>query len=196
MTFTHDGKLIHSVAFTVLAASAILGWREHKAKLIVLLTFLGVTIEVVQGAQLIGRGPDVFDWVLAWHAGSQRKLDKVALDDKPAESTRRIPRSRDRLSGGDGTRFSGNRRLHAGGRLDAGEIMRSLRRLVAADNMTQKENAKVEAKLAIAPCHGPSRRPFPRANLNEWLPQLPRTAASLSLRPNVGRKSCGEVFQE
>ncbi|WP_287053956.1 hypothetical protein [Mesorhizobium sp.] len=27
--------------------------------------------------------------------------------------------------------------------------MRSLRRLVAADNMTQKENAKVEAKLAI-----------------------------------------------
>jgi hypothetical protein len=31
-----------------------------------------------------------------------------------------------------------------------GEIMRSLRRLVAADNMTQKENAKVEAQLAIA----------------------------------------------
>jgi hypothetical protein len=30
-----------------------------------------------------------------------------------------------------------------------GEIMRSLRRLVAADNMTQKENAKVEAQLAI-----------------------------------------------
>lgn len=74
--------------------------------------------------------------------------------------------------------------------------MRSLRRLVAADNMTQKENAKVEAKLAIRPCHGPSRRPFPRANLNEWLPQLPSWAACLSLRPNVGRKSCGEVFQE
>ncbi|TIP70597.1 MAG: hypothetical protein E5X53_26425 [Mesorhizobium sp.] len=31
-----------------------------------------------------------------------------------------------------------------------GEIMRSLRRLVAADNMTQKENAKVEAQIAIA----------------------------------------------
>ncbi|TIX46551.1 MAG: hypothetical protein E5V36_00825 [Mesorhizobium sp.] len=31
-----------------------------------------------------------------------------------------------------------------------GEIMRSLKRLIAADNMTQKENAKVEAQLAIA----------------------------------------------
>ncbi|RWD50912.1 MAG: hypothetical protein EOS25_20905 [Mesorhizobium sp.] len=31
-----------------------------------------------------------------------------------------------------------------------GEIMRSLRRLIAADNMTQKENAKVEAQLAVA----------------------------------------------
>ncbi|ESX64167.1 MULTISPECIES: hypothetical protein [unclassified Mesorhizobium] len=31
-----------------------------------------------------------------------------------------------------------------------GEIMRSLRRLIAADNMTQKENAKVEAQIAIA----------------------------------------------
>lgn len=31
-----------------------------------------------------------------------------------------------------------------------GEVMRSLRRLVAADNMTQKENARVEADLAIA----------------------------------------------
>ncbi|TIP22654.1 MAG: hypothetical protein E5X67_36355 [Mesorhizobium sp.] len=30
------------------------------------------------------------------------------------------------------------------------EIMRSLRLLIAADNMTQKENAKVEAQLAIA----------------------------------------------
>jgi len=30
------------------------------------------------------------------------------------------------------------------------EIMRSLRRLIAADNMAQKENAKVEAELAIA----------------------------------------------
>lgn len=28
--------------------------------------------------------------------------------------------------------------------------MRSLRRLIAADNMTQKENAKVEMQLAIA----------------------------------------------
>lgn len=31
-----------------------------------------------------------------------------------------------------------------------GEVIRSLRRLIAADNMTQKENAKVEADLAIA----------------------------------------------
>ena len=31
-----------------------------------------------------------------------------------------------------------------------GEVMRSLRRLIAADNMAQKENAKVEAELAIA----------------------------------------------
>lgn len=31
-----------------------------------------------------------------------------------------------------------------------GEVMRSLRRLIAADNMAQRENAKVEAELAIA----------------------------------------------
>ncbi|MDX8479069.1 hypothetical protein RFN28_11365 [Mesorhizobium sp. VK24D] len=31
-----------------------------------------------------------------------------------------------------------------------GEVMRTLRRLIAADNMTQKENARVEAELAIA----------------------------------------------
>ena len=31
-----------------------------------------------------------------------------------------------------------------------GEVMRSLRLLVAADNMTEKENAKVVAQLAIA----------------------------------------------
>ncbi|WP_245279230.1 DivIVA domain-containing protein [Mesorhizobium loti] len=31
-----------------------------------------------------------------------------------------------------------------------GEVLRSLKRLIAADNMTQKENAKVEAELAIA----------------------------------------------
>ncbi|PAQ09805.1 MULTISPECIES: hypothetical protein [Mesorhizobium] len=30
-----------------------------------------------------------------------------------------------------------------------GEIMRSLKRLVAADNVAQKENAKLEAELAI-----------------------------------------------
>ncbi|TIT01536.1 MAG: hypothetical protein E5W87_14535 [Mesorhizobium sp.] len=30
-----------------------------------------------------------------------------------------------------------------------GEIMRSLRWLISADNMTQKENAKVEAQVAI-----------------------------------------------
>ncbi|TPJ30146.1 MULTISPECIES: hypothetical protein [unclassified Mesorhizobium] len=31
-----------------------------------------------------------------------------------------------------------------------GEVLRSLRRLIAADNMTQKENAKVEVELSIA----------------------------------------------
>ncbi|MBZ9811023.1 MULTISPECIES: hypothetical protein [unclassified Mesorhizobium] len=31
-----------------------------------------------------------------------------------------------------------------------GEVMRSLRRLIAADNMTQKENARTEAQLTIA----------------------------------------------
>lgn len=31
-----------------------------------------------------------------------------------------------------------------------GEVTRALRRLIAADNMTQKENARVEAELAIA----------------------------------------------
>ena len=31
-----------------------------------------------------------------------------------------------------------------------GEVMRPLRRLIAADTMTQKENAMVEAELAIA----------------------------------------------
>ncbi|WP_419695559.1 hypothetical protein ACN2CC_03295 [Mesorhizobium muleiense] len=38
-----------------------------------------------------------------------------------------------------------------------GEIMRSIRRLIAADNMTQKENAKVEAQLAIARAYDASR---------------------------------------
>ncbi|AZO28534.1 hypothetical protein [Mesorhizobium sp. M1B.F.Ca.ET.045.04.1.1] len=31
-----------------------------------------------------------------------------------------------------------------------GEVVRALRRLIAADNMTQKEKARVEAELAIA----------------------------------------------
>ncbi|RUW90763.1 hypothetical protein [Mesorhizobium sp. M7A.F.Ca.US.010.02.1.1] len=31
-----------------------------------------------------------------------------------------------------------------------GEVLRSLKRLIAADNMTQKENAKLETQLAIA----------------------------------------------
>ncbi|TGQ51562.1 hypothetical protein EN836_23620 [Mesorhizobium sp. M1C.F.Ca.ET.193.01.1.1] len=31
-----------------------------------------------------------------------------------------------------------------------GEVMRALRRLIAADNMTQKENAMVETELAMA----------------------------------------------
>ncbi|TIU78637.1 MAG: hypothetical protein E5W13_10415, partial [Mesorhizobium sp.] len=59
VTFTHHRKLIHVAAFTVLAALASVGWTKHKAKLFVLLAFSGVAIEVVQGAQLIGRGPDV-----------------------------------------------------------------------------------------------------------------------------------------
>ncbi|MER8873374.1 hypothetical protein NKI04_26300 [Mesorhizobium sp. M0814] len=40
-----------------------------------------------------------------------------------------------------------------------GEIVRALRRLIAADNMTQKENAKVEAQLAIARAMMRSGRP-------------------------------------
>jgi hypothetical protein len=31
-----------------------------------------------------------------------------------------------------------------------GETLRSLKRLIAADNMTQKENARIETQLAIA----------------------------------------------
>ena len=31
-----------------------------------------------------------------------------------------------------------------------GETLRSLKRLIAADNMTQKENARIETELAIA----------------------------------------------
>ncbi|MER8410052.1 hypothetical protein [Mesorhizobium sp. M1342] len=31
-----------------------------------------------------------------------------------------------------------------------GEILRALKRLIAADNMTQKENARTETQLAIA----------------------------------------------
>ncbi|MDX8526980.1 hypothetical protein RFM68_20985 [Mesorhizobium sp. MSK_1335] len=31
-----------------------------------------------------------------------------------------------------------------------GEVIRSIRRLIAADNMTQKENAKLETELVIA----------------------------------------------
>ncbi|WP_287331890.1 hypothetical protein [Mesorhizobium sp.] len=41
-----------------------------------------------------------------------------------------------------------------------GEIMRSLRRLISADNMTQKENAKVEAQLAIARAMSRAGRPL------------------------------------
>ncbi|WP_185928382.1 MULTISPECIES: hypothetical protein [unclassified Mesorhizobium] len=41
-----------------------------------------------------------------------------------------------------------------------GEIMRSLRRLIAADNMTQNENAKVEAQIALARAMMRAGRPF------------------------------------
>jgi hypothetical protein len=64
VTFTfHHGKLAHAAAFAVLAALGSLGWTTHRAKLIVLLAFSGVAIEVLQGAQLIGRGTEVFDWI-------------------------------------------------------------------------------------------------------------------------------------
>lgn len=67
MTFRfHHGKLIHAAAFAVLAALGRLGWTEYKATLIVLLAFSGLAIEVLQGAQLIGRGPDLIDWVADW----------------------------------------------------------------------------------------------------------------------------------
>ncbi|CDX55830.1 conserved hypothetical protein [Mesorhizobium plurifarium] len=41
------------------------------------------------------------------------------------------------------------------------EVKRSLRRLIAADNMTQKENAKIEAELAIARAMIRAGRPKP-----------------------------------
>ncbi|TGS08605.1 hypothetical protein EN852_034330 [Mesorhizobium sp. M2E.F.Ca.ET.209.01.1.1] len=44
---------------------------------------------------------------------------------------------------------------------DREEIKRSLRRLMAADNMMQKENAKVEAELAIARAMIRPSRPRP-----------------------------------
>ncbi|WP_292514252.1 hypothetical protein [Mesorhizobium sp.] len=163
MTFTHDGKLIHSVAFTVLAASAILGWREHKAKLIVLLTFLGMAIEVVQGAQLIGRGPDVFDWVadcVGMACGitiaSWTKWHWITNPPKrPDEYPDREIDCQEAMEAG--FRAIVDCMLEAG--WTRGEIMRSLRRLVAADNMTQRENAKVEAKLAIARAMVSASRP-------------------------------------
>ncbi|MER9236479.1 hypothetical protein NKI56_31420 [Mesorhizobium sp. M0622] len=61
-TFDHD-KLNHAAAFVVLAALGSLGWPEHKAKLIGLLVLTGAVIEGLQAAQLIGRDPDLFDWV-------------------------------------------------------------------------------------------------------------------------------------
>jgi glycopeptide antibiotics resistance protein len=64
MTVTlHDDKLEHAIAFAVLAALGSLGWPEHKTRLIVLLALTGAAIEVLQGAQFIGRDMDVFDWV-------------------------------------------------------------------------------------------------------------------------------------
>ncbi|WP_245492989.1 MULTISPECIES: hypothetical protein [unclassified Mesorhizobium] len=63
MAVTHDDKLNHAIAFVVLATLGSLGWPEHKTTLIVLLALTGAAIEVLQGAQLIGRDLDVFDWV-------------------------------------------------------------------------------------------------------------------------------------
>ncbi|RWD44652.1 MAG: hypothetical protein EOS35_16620 [Mesorhizobium sp.] len=59
----HDDKLEHAIAFAALAALGSLGWPGHKARLVVLLAFTGAAIEVLQGAQLIGRDLDGFDWV-------------------------------------------------------------------------------------------------------------------------------------
>lgn len=59
----HDDKLQHAIAFTVLAALGSLGRPEHKARLIIALAFTGAAIEVLQGAQLIGRDLDGLDWV-------------------------------------------------------------------------------------------------------------------------------------
>ncbi|RWE90506.1 MAG: hypothetical protein E5X07_30045 [Mesorhizobium sp.] len=59
----YDDKLQHAIAFAVLAALGSLGWPGHKAWLVVLLAFTGAAIEVLQGAQLIGRDLDGFDWV-------------------------------------------------------------------------------------------------------------------------------------
>ncbi|ESZ21101.1 MULTISPECIES: hypothetical protein [Mesorhizobium] len=59
----YDDKLQHAIAFAVLAALGSLGWPEHRTRLIVLLAFTGAAIEVLQGAQLIGRDLDGFDWV-------------------------------------------------------------------------------------------------------------------------------------
>ncbi|GLS39387.1 hypothetical protein GCM10010869_49840 [Mesorhizobium tianshanense] len=59
----HQDKLNHAAAFAVLAALGSLGWPERKVRLIVLLAFTGAAIEVLQGAQLIGRDMDAFDLV-------------------------------------------------------------------------------------------------------------------------------------
>ncbi len=41
-----------------------------------------------------------------------------------------------------------------------GETLRSLKRLIAADNMTQKDNARMETQLAIARAMMRAGRPF------------------------------------
>ncbi|MER8802449.1 hypothetical protein [Mesorhizobium sp. M0998] len=41
-----------------------------------------------------------------------------------------------------------------------GEVLRSLRRLIAADNVTQKENARTETQLAIARAMMRAGKPF------------------------------------
>lgn len=154
VTFTHHGKLIHAAAFTVLAALASVGWMKHKAKLIVLLAFSGVAIEVVQGAQLIGRGPDVFDWIADCAgmacgisiASWTRRHRLISPPKRPGEYPDREVDCQKAME--PAFQKIVNCMLEAG--WARGEIMRSLRRLISADNMTQKENAKVEAKLAIA----------------------------------------------
>ncbi|MEV8645374.1 hypothetical protein AB0V79_27185 [Mesorhizobium ciceri] len=59
----HYDKLNHGTAFAVLIFLGSLGWPERKITLLIVLTFVGAGIEVLQGLTLIARDVDVLDWV-------------------------------------------------------------------------------------------------------------------------------------